>query len=61
MVDIKKLLMNLIYLIFFEYATWQHDIGHYKVVVICMIVACVIRLINEKYSQLKYIFHPLSM
>jgi hypothetical protein len=42
MVEIKNLAKNLIYLIFFEYSTWQHDIGHYKLVVSCMIVACVI-------------------
>jgi hypothetical protein len=58
---LKKLVKILIYLIFFEYAMWQHDIGHYKLVINCMIVACVIWSTNEKYSQLKYILHPLFM
>jgi hypothetical protein len=38
-VEIKKLAINLIYLIFFEYAMWQHDIGQYILVTSCMIVA----------------------
>jgi hypothetical protein len=61
LVEIKKFVKKLIYLIFFEHAAWQHDIGHYKLVTSCMIVACVIWSTNEKYSQLKYILHPLFM
>ncbi len=30
-VEIKILVIILIYLILFEYVTWQHDIGHYKI------------------------------
>jgi len=37
MAEIKILLIDFIYLIFFEYATWQHDVGHYKLVISCMI------------------------
>jgi len=50
-------------LMFFEYAKWQHDIGHYELVISCMIVAVayVIWSTNEKYNQPKYIFHQLSM
>jgi len=36
MVEIKKLVIKLIYVIFFEYAMWQHDIDHYKLVTSCM-------------------------
>jgi hypothetical protein len=61
MVEIKILVINLIYLIFTEYAIWQHDIGHYKLFTNCMIVACVIQSTKGKYNQFKYIFHPLSM
>jgi hypothetical protein len=61
MVKIKKLVINFIYLVLFEYAMWQHDIDHYKLVTSCMIVAWVIWLTNEKYNQFKYILHPLSM
>jgi len=63
MVEIKSLVINLIYLILFEYAMWQHDIGHYKLLTSCLIIAfaCVIQSTNEKYNQFKYIPHPLSM
>jgi len=27
MIEIKILIINFIYVIFFEYATWHHDIG----------------------------------
>jgi hypothetical protein len=39
MVEIKKIGTQIIYLIFLEYATWQHEIGHCKLVTSCMIVA----------------------
>ncbi len=61
MVEMMFLEINQIYLIFFEYATWQHDIGHYKLVTSCMIVGFVIQSTKGKYSQLKYKFKPLSM
>jgi uncharacterized membrane protein len=61
MVEIIFLVINLIYLIFVEYTMWQHDIGHYKLVTSCMIIACVIQSTNEKYNQFKYISHPLFM
>jgi hypothetical protein len=50
-------------LIFFEYAKWQHDIDHYKLVISCMIfvVAYVMRSTNEKFNQPSYIFYQLSM
>jgi hypothetical protein len=61
MVEIKKLVIIFIYLMFVEYAMWQHDISHDKLVTSCMIVVCVIQSTNEKYNQLKYILHPLFM
>jgi len=57
MVEIKSLVINLMYLIFLKYATWQYDIGHKKMIISCMIVACVIQSTNEKYNHFKYIFH----
>jgi hypothetical protein len=48
MVEIKNLGINLMYLIFFEYAIWQYDIGHKIWIISCMIVACVIKSTNEK-------------
>ncbi len=53
MVEIKNLVINFIYLISIEDIMWQHDIGHYKLVTSCMIVACVIRSTKGKYNQLK--------
>jgi hypothetical protein len=61
MVEIKILVINLMYLIFFEYATRQYDIGHKKMIISCTIVACVIQSTTEKYDKFKYIFHPLFM
>ncbi len=61
-VEIKILVINLIYRMFFEYAKWQHDIGHYKLVISCMIVtfAYVIQSTNEKYNQQNtYSIHSL--
>jgi len=63
MIEIKKLVINLIYLVLFEYSMWQHDIDHYKLVISCMIfvVAYVMRSTNEKFNQPNYIFYQLSM
>jgi hypothetical protein len=36
-------------------------IGHYKLVISCMIVTSVIRSTKGKYNKLKYILYPLSM
>ncbi len=46
MVEIKILVIDLIYLIFIEYATWQHDIGHYK-----LITSCMCYMVNKKKIQ----------